>query len=306
VAGNNLHVAWYDYRDGNEEIYYKRSIDGGDTWGADTRLTNAAGGSYNPSVAVYGNNVHVAWQDDRDGNYEIYYKKFTIPVPTITSVSPAQANQGTTLTVVITGNNFTGAIAVAFGGIVTNSFTVNSNTQITASITIPTNAVPGSRNVSVTTPDGTGTLNNGFTVNAARKKTIDYSSPAVINPPHVHITGVNVQSTQVSASQPVIVYASLLNDGDMAGNLTASLKINGQVEQTQSYTVSGQSERSVQFTVYKNTPGTYTVDVNGNQTSFTVVDFRKDSAGSPNIILLICCVVAFVVVSVLLVKRLNS
>jgi hypothetical protein len=79
-----------------------------------------------------------------------------------------------------------------------------------------------------------------------------------------------------------------------------------QVEQTQSYTVNGQSERAAQFTVYKNTPGTYTVDVNGKQTSFTVIDSRKESAGSPNVILLICCFAAITVVSVLLVKHLSS
>lgn len=35
-----IHIAWSDSRDGgNPEIYYKRSTDGGATFGADTRLT---------------------------------------------------------------------------------------------------------------------------------------------------------------------------------------------------------------------------------------------------------------------------
>ncbi|MBN1691399.1 MAG: exo-alpha-sialidase, partial [Dehalococcoidia bacterium] len=83
ISGNHVHVAWEDSRDDpGREIYYKRSADGGTTWGADTRLTNAAGNTWFPSAAVSGNTVHVAWMDFRDGNWEIYYKRDTAPAPT--------------------------------------------------------------------------------------------------------------------------------------------------------------------------------------------------------------------------------
>jgi hypothetical protein len=75
VSGSVVHVVWYDTRDGDHEIYYKRSTDGGANWGADTRLTNNPGFSVYPSVSVSGLIVHVAWKDQRDGNYEIYYKR---------------------------------------------------------------------------------------------------------------------------------------------------------------------------------------------------------------------------------------
>lgn len=76
VSGSALHLVWYDNRDGNQEIYYKRSIDRGLSWGADTRLTtNIPGISYLPSVAVSGTAVHVVWSDDRNSNFEIYYKR---------------------------------------------------------------------------------------------------------------------------------------------------------------------------------------------------------------------------------------
>ncbi|MFZ1459168.1 MAG: hypothetical protein WAU38_00090 [Ignavibacteria bacterium] len=38
-SGPVVHVVWYDYRDGNSEIYYKRLIDGGVSWSADMQLT---------------------------------------------------------------------------------------------------------------------------------------------------------------------------------------------------------------------------------------------------------------------------
>jgi hypothetical protein len=77
VSGNNVHVVWYDYTPGNWEIFYKRSMNNGTTWGKKRRLTNNAGGSYSPVIAASGKNVHVMWEDDRPGNTAIYYRRST-------------------------------------------------------------------------------------------------------------------------------------------------------------------------------------------------------------------------------------
>jgi len=74
ISGSNLHVVWCDNRDGNTEIYYKRSTNGGINWGADTRLTYDPASSMNPTAEISGSNVHIVWYDNRDGNNEIYYK----------------------------------------------------------------------------------------------------------------------------------------------------------------------------------------------------------------------------------------
>ena len=71
---NSIHVVWYDDRDGNYEIYYKRSTDRGTTWDPDTRLTNNTSFSMFPTIVLSGTNIYIAWNDFRDGNYEIYYK----------------------------------------------------------------------------------------------------------------------------------------------------------------------------------------------------------------------------------------
>lgn len=77
LSGLNVHLVWYDTRNGNEEIYYKRSADGGVSWGPDTRLTTNANNSILPSVSSLGMLVNVVWIDNRDGNYEVYYKRST-------------------------------------------------------------------------------------------------------------------------------------------------------------------------------------------------------------------------------------
>ncbi|MBD3285302.1 hypothetical protein GF359_02710, partial [candidate division WOR-3 bacterium] len=75
ASGDTVHVVWFDGCNGNNEIYYKRSTDGGASWDSDTRLTNDDSTSNDPSIAISGSTVHVVWDDKRDGNRELYYKR---------------------------------------------------------------------------------------------------------------------------------------------------------------------------------------------------------------------------------------
>lgn len=85
VNNNDVHIVWFDNRMGNDEIYYKNSANGGFTWGLnDTRLTNSDGNSQFPSIGIIDSVVHVVWNDFRDGNYEIYYKRKLITAPLTT------------------------------------------------------------------------------------------------------------------------------------------------------------------------------------------------------------------------------
>jgi Secretion system C-terminal sorting domain/BNR repeat-like domain len=75
VSDTIVHIVWEDHRTGASELFYKRSVDGGITWEPDTRLTFNTAISESPSVATSSSVVHVVWEDQRDGNKEIYYKR---------------------------------------------------------------------------------------------------------------------------------------------------------------------------------------------------------------------------------------
>ena len=82
----------------------------------------------------------------------------TALVPNITSLNPASAVAGTSVT--ITGTSLIQATKVTFGGVAATSFTVNSDTQITA--IVPTGAKTGK--IAVTTKGGASSSAASFTV----------------------------------------------------------------------------------------------------------------------------------------------
>lgn len=75
-SGSLVHITWTDERDGNKEIYYRRSNDNGANWGTETRLTNNSAESSLNSVTASGSSVYVVWSDTRDGD-EIWFKRST-------------------------------------------------------------------------------------------------------------------------------------------------------------------------------------------------------------------------------------
>jgi len=74
----NVAVAWADGRSAADwDVYVAVSADGGLTWpGGDVRVNSAAGNQTQPAlVADAGGNLSVAWEDDRDGNFDIYFAR---------------------------------------------------------------------------------------------------------------------------------------------------------------------------------------------------------------------------------------
>ena len=114
-----------------------------------------------------------------------------LPPPTFTSISPNSGARGTSVPVSLTGTGFTGATSLnvlGSTGITANSFTVVSDTQATATLTISSTASPGLRNLNVTAPGGTSN-NVTFNVTNATLASISPNSGETGTSVPVTLTG---------------------------------------------------------------------------------------------------------------------
>ncbi len=105
--------------------------------------TYATAGSYSTAVSIF----------DAGGASTVAHGTANVspPAPAITGISPSSGPPAGGTSVTITGSSFTGATAVTFGSTPASSFTVNSDSQITAVAPPGTGTV----DVTVTTPYGT-------------------------------------------------------------------------------------------------------------------------------------------------------
>lgn len=81
IRGIALHVVWEDTRNGNYDVYYTKSTDNGDTWSTNVRVDNTGSGSsdqrYPDIVVDTSGKIFVVWQDNRNGNWDIYFASST-------------------------------------------------------------------------------------------------------------------------------------------------------------------------------------------------------------------------------------
>jgi hypothetical protein len=78
-SNNVVHIVFHDDTPDwiHDEIFYKRSTNGGTSWTTKRLTWNPDHSSY-PAIAIdSSDNIHVVWQDISLGNYEIYYRKST-------------------------------------------------------------------------------------------------------------------------------------------------------------------------------------------------------------------------------------
>jgi hypothetical protein len=72
VDSGTIHLAWTDYGETvNGEIYYNRSLDGGDTWEKNFILVKDANGARYPLLVCKEKNVYLIWQDAEN---KIFFK----------------------------------------------------------------------------------------------------------------------------------------------------------------------------------------------------------------------------------------
>jgi hypothetical protein len=78
ASQNNVYVVWQDSMPSdnrNYDIFIKKSVNNGNTFGPPVNLSNNSGFSEHPQIAAYKENVYVAWVDNTLGNKEILFAR---------------------------------------------------------------------------------------------------------------------------------------------------------------------------------------------------------------------------------------
>ena len=73
VSGNIVYIVWVDFTTGGGDIFFKRSTDGGNTFGNTVNLSNDVGDSGDPRIAKSGTNLYVLWTDF--SNQDVLFKR---------------------------------------------------------------------------------------------------------------------------------------------------------------------------------------------------------------------------------------
>jgi IPT/TIG domain len=160
----------------------------------------------------------------RIGHFEFPSCGTPPPAPTISGFSPPSGPVGTSVT--ITGTDLTGASAVTFHGTSATTFSVDSATQVTA--TVPPGATTGP--IAVTTAGGTATSASDFTVTVPAPTVSSFTPASGAVGTVVTVNGTNMASASAVsfggvATAPTSVAATQVKAAVPAGARTGQIGV---------------------------------------------------------------------------------
>jgi hypothetical protein len=72
AESKNVYVVWADDTKGNKQIYFKKSDNGGNSFGGQMLLSDSNSNSYNQEISSFGDNVYIVWLEKiPNGPYQI-------------------------------------------------------------------------------------------------------------------------------------------------------------------------------------------------------------------------------------------
>jgi len=119
-------------------------------------------------------------------------------------------------------------------------------------------------------------------VEEEKKKPEERDRERPLKPASMNTCYLALGAYQALPGQTVQVSVNVCNGGEVKGNQSLVLAVNGVAEQSQSISVSGGSCKTVVFNVVKAVPGVYDIDINGQRAQLTVLAPRTVQATVPS------------------------
>lgn len=115
---------------------------------------------------------------------------------------------------------------------------------------------------------------------------------------NVQFSNLRISPESVSPEEPVTISVDVTNLGENQVACPVTLRINGVLKDSETVTLDGGENETVDFTVTEGIPGTYDVEVDGQTGSFEVIEHEEgEPSGGPVLgIVMIAIVAVFVVV----------
>ena len=72
---NSVYVVWADNFIGTYEVFFTKSLDGGNTFDKVMVISSNVARALSPSISTYGNNAYAVWNDNTSGKPEIFFTR---------------------------------------------------------------------------------------------------------------------------------------------------------------------------------------------------------------------------------------
>ena len=166
--GDQIHVVWQDGSAGNAEIFYERlNGSNGSALINETRLTTNNQVSTTPSIFAKRGAIDLVWSDNRDGNFEVYYKtsRPLNSAPELQSVGDRQTNESQILLIQLQASdpdNDTMTFGTNAASVLPSAFSFNETIGLFE--WTPTFRDAGNYTVRFTVSDGASTVGETVTI----------------------------------------------------------------------------------------------------------------------------------------------
>ena len=93
----------------------------------------------------------------------------------------------------------------------------------------------------------------------------------VLKPAEFEVVNLDIAPNRVKVGEQTTITVSIENVGEAEGTYSATLLVDGLVEQTTDVTLAGGATKPVSFVASKDTPGSYSIEIGGREAILTVI-----------------------------------